>query len=120
METPLTVLKKAMLAVLKEMVVAHWKQERRKVINNFKNGLALCEGVNIHGTRCAFCIVYGANDCAGCPIEVKTGLTDCDDTPYYNVIAWLRVAYYYEHSTRASYEQGIELFNKQIEFLESL
>jgi hypothetical protein len=88
---------------------------KQKDIDAIHHGIAkydrLAHGcpVGITSISCKLCDMYVFEDCGGCPIFKKTGLDDCQETPWEDI---------YDNPKRTS--PWCEAVEEEIEFLISL
>ena len=71
-----------------------------------------------YGGDCALCLTFAGEKCAGCPIEEKTGVFGCYNTPYSLASMWWRL--YRTESSAENRKGWKKAANAMIKFLRSL
>lgn len=77
-----------------------------QIITNFQTNRRIFEDIEIGVENCSLCKLFYNNQCKDCPIQMKTKITLCGNTPYTNISEKIR------ELQRKNKKESIEEFNE--------
>lgn len=97
-------MKKRTLKALKKSIAKWEKNAERKFTHEVRTGVS----------DCPLCTLFFMNSCKGCPVSEASGVTNCDNTPYNNVVNLKPLS---SEPVRPALKDAIE---REVAFLKSL
>lgn len=92
-----------------EKSIVHWRENLRATdIGSISTGV----------DDCALCGLFWVDICVGCPVQRKTGSTDCHESPY--LAASVSLTRLNDDSSQENWEKWRKACKAEISFLEGL